>query len=203
MRDTLSDDLDAVVAWLHSYVAADHETEVARYVEHDQQTYVALIRNLERFFTGEVSTGLGASLPTFDDDDRELFRAKADRLIPRAIFKVKRWEHPREGVLYQAYLGSSTPARQNGYHQSLLVKPMAGEFTIVARYAVCRSCFATGQYDGKRCPDCSAPGWDHREGLNLKSFGDAQATRHLEAPTNPAFLPEYESDLGLDGKERS
>ena len=69
--------LDAVVAWLHSYVAADHETEVARYVEHDQQTYVALIRNLERFFSGDVSTGLGASLPTPDDNDRELFASAA------------------------------------------------------------------------------------------------------------------------------
>lgn len=199
----MSNDFDAIVAWLRRYVAADHETEVAQYVEHDQQKYVALIRNLERFFSGEVSTGLGASLPTLDDDDRELLRAQAHELIPRAIFKVKRREHPREGVLYQAYLGSPIPARQNGYHQSLLVKPMAGQFTIVARYAACLACFTTGLYDGKRCPDCSAPGWDYREGLNLKSFGNAQATRHLKAPTNPAFLPEYESDLDLESEERS
>jgi hypothetical protein len=199
----MNNDLDAVVAWLRSYVAADHETEFAQYVEHDQQKYVALIRNLERFFSDEVSTGLDASLPALNDDDRALFRAQADTLIPRAIFKIKRWKHPQEGVLYQAYMGSPIPARQNGYHQSLLVKPMEGQFTIVARYTACLACFATGLYDGKRCPDCSAPGWDYREGLNLKSFGNAQATRHLQVPTNPAFLPEYESDLDLDSDERS
>jgi hypothetical protein len=199
----MGNDFDAVVTWLHSYVAADHETEVARYVEHDQQRYLALIRNLERFFSNGVSTGLGASLPALDEDDRELFRAKASRLIPHVIFKVKRWEHPREGVLYQVYLGSPDPAKQNGYHESLLVKPTAGHFTIIASYTACLACFTTGLYAGKRCPDCSAPGWDYLEGLNLKSFGDAQATRHLQAPTNPAFLPEYESDLDLDSEERS
>jgi hypothetical protein len=186
-------ELEGLLAFLRDYISADHETEVARYTERDQKEYLTRIRHLEQFFVN-VSTGLSASLPEFDDEERAIFTAKAARLVPRSLFKVKKWQHPREGVLYQAYLGSPTPAKQKGYLTSVLVKKVRGDFKIVGRYAVCLACFATGRHGGKRCPDCSAPGWDYREGLKLKTFGKLQETLRLEAPTNPAFLSEYESD---------
>jgi hypothetical protein len=187
-------EMDELLAFLRGYVAADHEVDVAQYTERDPKEFLPRIRRLEQFFAEGVSTGISASLPEFDDEERAIFTAKAARLVPRSLFKVKKWEHPREGVLYQAYLGSPTPAKQKGYLTSVLVKKVRGDFKIVGRYAVCLACFATGRHGGKRCPDCSAPGWDYREGLKLKTFGKLQETLRLEAPTNPAFLSEYESD---------
>jgi len=184
---------EKLLTFVHAYVSSDYETEVASYTEHDQDAYLKRIRHLEQFFAG-VSIGHSASLLEFNDKERRLFTAEAARLIPRSIFKIKQWRHPSEGVLYQVYLGSSTPTKTKGYGQSFLIRRADGGFKIVARYAVCRACYGTGKHDGKRCPQCYAPGWDYIEGLKLKSFGDLQETLRLEAPTNLKFLPEYESD---------
>jgi hypothetical protein len=204
MRTAMNDstEMDMIVAFLQRYVAADHEADVGQYLDRDPAEFRSRTRRLEDFFE-DARTGIATSLPEFDDEDREIFRDTAQSLVTRRVFKVKRWIHPVHGSLYQGYIGSPAPAATSGYLVSLVIKKISGDFKIVGRYAACLACFATGQYDGKRCPDCSAPGWDFREGLNLTSFGDAQETSHLEAPTNPAFLPEYESDLDLDREERS
>jgi hypothetical protein len=197
---TIKNNIDGAIAWLERYVAANHETEVAWYRERDQQKYRPLIENLRRFLAGGVSTDFGVLLPERDADARDRSDATSAQIVPRSIFKVKQWDHPREGRLYQAYLGSPTLAKRKGYLESLIVMVIDGEFKIVGRYLVCRTCRATGRVGEQRCPECSAPGWDYLEGLNLESFGTAQATRHLETPTNSAYLPEYESDLDLDNE---
>jgi hypothetical protein len=188
-------DMEPVLDFLRSYVTASYETEVARYTEQDPKVFLPRIRRLEQFFAKGVSTGISASLPKYDDEDeRAMFTAKAARLVRGAIFKIKQWKHPREGVLYQAYLGSTTPAKHTGYLESLWVKKQDDELKIVGRYTVCRSCFATGQHGGARCPDCNGLGWNYLEGLKLTSFGTPEQTLRIEAPSFPPYLPEYNSD---------
>ena len=188
-------DMEPLLGFLRSYVTASHETEVARYTEQDPKAFLPRIRRLEQFFANGVSTGISASLPKFDDEDeRALFTAQAAQLVPPAIFKIKQWNHPREGVLYQAYLDSSTPAKHTGYFESLLIRKQGDELKIVGRYTVCFACFATGQYDGSRCPDCSGLGWNYLEGVKLTSFGTLEQTLRIQAPSFPSFIPEYNSD---------
>jgi hypothetical protein len=188
------EEMEALLALLRTYVIASHETEVALYTERDPNAFLPRIRRLEQFFANGVSAGISASLPKFDDEERAIFTSKAARLVPPPIFKVKRWNHPREGIFYQAYLGSSTPAKRTSYFESLLARKQGDGLKIVARYTVCLACFSTGQHGGTRCPDCDALGWNYLEGLKLTSFGAPEETRHIEAPTLPAFVPEYDSD---------
>jgi len=185
---------DRAVAFVRDFIRADLETDVARNMT-DAAEYSRRLQALKEFFASDVSPGHPLVISTeLDDDVRTALEAQARGLKPRVLFKIKRWLHPREGTIYQAYLSSTAPSKTKGYFESLLVKGHDGRFRIVGRYSVCRACFASGKHGGKRCPDCYAPGWDYREGLKLKTFGKAQETQRFEPPTNTAFLPEYEAD---------
>lgn len=186
-------DMDRVVGFVREYIAADLEAERAGGVDNDE--YLRRLQALKAFH--DKGVGPGQPLVLSDElsqAEREQLAMQASKLRPRPFFKLKRWKHREQGILYQAYLGSSTPSKKKGYYESVLVKDVGGTLAIIARHSVCGACFATGLHAGKRCPDCEAPGWRYVEGLNLTSFGEPEVTLRFEAPTNTTFLPEYESD---------
>jgi hypothetical protein len=75
-----------------------------------------------------------------------------------------------------------------------MIKDVQGQLAILARYAVCRACSATGQQAGTRCPECELPGWQYLDGLKLTELGTPGGVVRLEPSTNTTFLAEYESD---------
>jgi hypothetical protein len=187
--------MESVLEFVRSYVTATYETEVASYTEHDQDAFLRRFRRLEQYFAKGVQTGIPASLPKYaDEEDRAAFTAKAGRLVTPLIFKIKQWRHPEHGVLYQVYIGATTPAKHTGYGKSLLIAPRDGELKIVARYTPDLACFATGQHAGAPCPDCRGLGWEYLDGLKLPSFGTPEQTLRIEAPSWPKFAAEYERD---------
>jgi hypothetical protein len=187
-------DTARVIAFLREFMAADLEVEKA-YANTDRANYPRLLGRLKGFFA--CGAGPGHSLLVSDNarqDIRDALAEQALTLVPQILFKLKRWEHAVEGTLYQAYVSTSAPSKKKGYFQSLLVKDLQGRLAIVARYAVCRACSATGQHAGKRCPDCELPGWQYLDGLKLTDLGTPSGVVRFEAPTNTMFLVEYESD---------
>jgi hypothetical protein len=193
-----SGDLDAAIEWLHEYVSADFKAQRARFLEPDAQQYSLLARHLQDFFSSDVPSGLSIGRPELDEETLAVFKAQAANARTRPIFKVLQFKHTRHGILYQAYVASPTASIRTGYFESLLVTKIEGDFKIVGRYLACSACFATGNQAGKRCPDCSAKGWDFRQGLRLKVFGKLLDFRRLQAPTNPNYLTEFDSDYVLD-----
>jgi len=186
-----SAEMDRVLAFLQEYIQKDFSTAVANHMG-DAEEHAVRMQALRMLFAEGAGPGLSPTIATnLDEATRRTLQAQAAELRPRTIFKLQRWQHPEQREICQAYVGSTSPGKLMGYFQSLIVKQVGGALRIVGRYVVCRTCAATGSFQGQRCPDCGSLGWLYREGVRLTSFGTPLETFRLHEPTNPTFLPEY------------
>jgi hypothetical protein len=193
-----SAEMERVLAFLQEYIQKDFSAAVANNMG-DAAEHAVRMQALRMLFAEGAGPGLSPTIATnLDEATRRTLQAQAAELRPRTIFKLQRWQHPEQGELYQAYVDSTSPGKLTGYFQSLIIKQVGGALRIVGRYVVCRTCAATGSFQGQRCPDCGSLGWLHREGAKLTSFGTPLETLRLHEPTHPAFLPEYHGDPSAD-----
>ena len=183
--------------FIDDFIKADFETEYESNF-FDQTKYAVKFNKLKTFFSKEISPGhqyVLTSLDLLDDDEKKIFQEQAKSIIPRTFFKIKKWEHAKEGTLYQVYLSNTTNSAEKGYFQSLIAKEVKGKFYFTGRYSICYACYATGVHNDKSCPDCSGRGWEYREGLKLKKLGDKkQEVFKYQAPGRKEFMKEYESN---------
>jgi hypothetical protein len=193
-----STEMDRVLAFLQEYIQQDLSVAVANSMG-DVAEHAVRMQALRMLFAEDAGPGLSPTIATnLDEATRRTLQAQVAELRPRTIFKIQRWQHPAQGEIYQAYAGSTSPGKLMGYFQSLIIKQIRGALRIVGRYVVCRTCAATGSFQGQRCPDCGSLGWLHREGVNLTSFGTPVETLRLHEPTNPAFRAEYHGNPPAD-----
>lgn len=186
-----------LLKFIDDFIKADFETDYESNF-FDQKNYSIKLNNLKKFFSKDISPGHQSVLTSPDvleEEEKTIFQEQARRLVPRILFKIKKWEHPKEGNLYQVYLSSTQNTDEKTYFQSLIAKETKGKFYFVGRYSICYTCYATGIHNGKPCPDCSGRGWEFREGLKLKTLGGGkQEIFRYQAPERLEFNKEYESD---------
>lgn len=185
--------MEKMIEWMNDFIADDHGVTLARLTERDHEKYCQLREALLPFYCEGVDDGQYRH----PDQDEETFQINAVRVeqgkvVPRALFQIKRYRHPRWGDLYRAYLGPDELfPRPPIYDQNLFIAPVDGRFKIIAVYKFNRFPERRREkfiIDNGLC-------WNYRSGEPIKTLGALQETLKFQVPDDRhGALKEYNAE---------
>lgn len=185
--------MDEVMAFLREYIEKEYEAERASFTERDEAKFTERLVALHPYYEGNLRTGLSRPIE-FTDAEWERRRAKAGEVIPRNLFQVKRYRHPRFGDVYRAYVSFTKTYGAGTCNYSMFVREIDGALKVFALYHMCHTCYGTGSDDGDACADCRGRGWTWATGHDFGGdFGSLVEVRKLQPP-GPRCLPEYDAE---------
>jgi hypothetical protein len=186
--------LDAAVEFIRDFITAENAALHAQYTEHNQAAFDKKLDRLKEFYADDVAPDVNDP----GERDAAFFKESAeslDSVKPRLLFQVKRYEHPKLGDVYRAYVSNNTRSgKKSLYFANLYVAGKGKERKIIANYVLCRNCAGLGKVDGKKCPECKGDGWLWAGGTHMPKLDKPVEVHKLHAPDKPEHLAEYEAE---------
>jgi hypothetical protein len=185
--------MDEVLRFLEEFIEKDHRAHQAIFTEPDDNAYARIEAETYPFLEGTLRTELGRPLNQ-PPDKFEARRKYVSEVVARALYQVKRHEHPTLGEIYRAYLGATVNYAAGHYRYSAFVRRTPGGWKIFSLYFACDTCGATGRDEGARCLDCRGLGWTWATGHRFDSgFGKLVEVHKREEPCE-RYRAEYDAE---------
>ena len=193
-------DMKAIVEFLQRYIQHDYETRLASYTETSDQDFQRIVDGFDQFYSSDERVYAHVKRGNFegmDEETRAKMQSMAKRVVPRVLFLVRKYKHPKLGDLFRGYLSDNVsygPDSLNGYSQAVYVAPTGEGPRIISIDDVCADCEGKGTLYDETCSDCKGSGYKHRQGKNISKPGKLLEAFKLQAPTEPVSLADYESE---------
>jgi hypothetical protein len=188
--------MDAVCGFIADFIAQEFAARRAVFLSRTNAEFNEYVKAVNSFF--DVSHALAfhearATLDENDPDEAGLRDEMLERLRPRVLFLVRRYQSPSLGSIYRCYLDSGMfePKR---YYGCYFVARLEVGWRIVAHWLVCLTCAGSGQCGGTECPRCSGTGWDTLDTPPLGNLGSVLEVRRFVPPSEDGSREDYESD---------
>jgi hypothetical protein len=177
--------MDEIIEFVKRFIDAEFRALRASYLEGDEQKYGELVRNAEAMLESRpgwpMSLGFGRA-PNPDTQWLESMRTAAEQFVPRALFVVRRVEHPVRGPLYVAIVSSTDRDGGGEYDERWAIEPRGSSPRIVARQTI----------DFRRRDRVV---WDDAAGEPVDIQGPIVEERRLVEPDSPLHRADWSSGL--------
>jgi hypothetical protein len=128
--------IDSAAEFVRSFIEKEYKVHLAQHDATPEAEYEARKEAAEAYL--DISTAIYINFYRGEITNvKKWLRENKDTLesiSPRTLFKIARYEHPKYGQIFAAYMGGEYNYTQNAFHDLFFIKQVEGKLLIVSHY---------------------------------------------------------------------